>query len=908
MNYRKLLSALVLSLIACFSVVAQQRDSVDLNTIITKSIKFTNDYPIEKVYVHFDKPYYAAGDTIWLKAYVTVDQHVPSTMSKIVYLDMYNAQDSLMAALKLPVVNGSAVGQIALSTDDYKQGNYRLRAYTTWMLNFDPAYLFTKIITIGNPVNNDVRTQITFSETKGAQPTVNTRIQYKDAEGKAYAGKKISWTVESGHEDVAKGKGETDQNGFINISLPPIPSVTLSSADLITVMEMPDKKDRTTLFSLKPAAPGKDVQFFPEGGNLIAGVASKVAVKAVMADGLGTDIKGTVTDNTGKEVANFTSQHLGMGVFLLQPEDGKTYKANVAFADGTQATYNLPRVQPSGITISVNNTNADTLTMRIQANDAFLQANQDKGLYIVAQCGGFIKYAAQTVLHNKFTIAAIPKAKFPTGILQLTLFTGTGTPVSERVIFIQGNDLLNLSVNTDKPLYGHRQPVKMNIAAKSGMLPAYADLSVSVIDESKVAVDEDAESTILTNILLTSDLKGYIEKPNYYFKKKDEKTLADLDVLMLTQGYRRFVYKDIIAGKNPVVTLAPEQGINVTGTLRNRTGLPIFKGNVRLLMNDRNTALDALTDADGVFVFKNVLVGDSTKVTINARNNVNSNSVILSVDGAKYPAPTRITALPDEKLNIDSTMRPYLDNSKKVYDSTHQLKEVVIKAAAPVKRLGHLDQAALSGLGLDPDHVIDGDRFKGCPVFVNCLQSMAMGLTYVDNQFYVGRDYNQGGRQPTAVFIDGFRMDATALTTINSADVESVEIFFKDGVSGINQMDQTDGVLVINKKKAPKGTPIKLSDLQNLIPPSYILEFNPRGYSTTKEFYSPKYLVGKPNNVGMDLRSTVYWNPKVNTDKVTGAATLQFYNADGTGSYRAVVEGIDKDGHVGRFVYRYKVQ
>lgn len=121
-------------------------------------------------------------------------------------------------------------------------------------------------------------------------------------------------------------------------------------------------------------------------------------------------------------------------------------------------------------------------------------------------------------------------------------------------------------------------------------------------------------------------------------------------------------------------------------------------------------------------------------------------------------------------------------------------------------------------------------------------------------------------------------------------------------------MDQTDGVLVINKKKAPKGTPIKLSDLQNLIPPSYILEFNPRGYSTTKEFYSPKYLVGKPNNVGMDLRSTVYWNPKVNTDKVTGAATLQFYNADGTGSYRAVVEGIDKDGHVGRFVYRYKVQ
>lgn len=907
MNYRKILSASVLFLIACFAAIAQQRDSVDLNTILTKSVKFTNDYPIEKVYIQFDKPYYAAGDTIWLKAYVTVDQHVPSTMSKIVYVDMYNTRDSLMATLKLPVVNGSAAGQIALSPDSYQQGNYRLRAYTTWMLNFDPAYLFTKIITIGNPIINDVLTNISFNSTKGAQPAISTRIQYKDPEGKPYADKKISWTIESGHEDILKGKASTDQNGFININLPAIPSVTLSSADLITVMDMPDKKDRINTFSLKPAAPSKDVQFFPEGGNLVAGIASKVAVKAIMADGLGTDIKGSITDNTGKEITTFTSQHLGMGAFELLPEADKTYKASITFADGTQGNYTLPRVQASGITLAVNNTNADTLTIRIQANDAFLQANQSKGLYIIAQSGGFIKFAAQTILHGKVYTAGIPKSKFSTGVLQLTMFTSAGTPVSERVVFIKHDDLLNLTVNTDKPLYNRRQPVKLNILAKSGTIPANADLSVSVIDEGKVAVDEDAENTILSNILLTSDLKGYIEKPNYYFKKNDAQTLADLDVLMLTQGYRRFVYKDIIAGKKPVVTLMPEQGITISGTLRNRNGMPLFKGNVRLFMNDKNTALDAVTNADGIFVFQNVMVSDSTKVTINARNNINSNNVMVSVDGSKYPSPTRITALPDEKMNIDSAMRPYLDNSKKVYNSTHQLKEVTIKAPT-VKRLAHLDQPALSGLGLDPDHVIDGDRFKGCPVFVNCLQSLAIGLTYMDNMFYVSRDYNQGSRLPIAVFIDGLKTDNTSLSTINAAEVESVEIFYKDGLSGINQMDQTDGVLIINRKKAPKGTSVKLSDLQNLIPPPYILEFSPRGYTATKEFYSPKYQVGKPNNVGMDLRSTIYWNPKIFTDKTTGAATLQYYNADGTGSYRVVVEGIDQQGHIGRFVYRYKVQ
>jgi hypothetical protein len=911
MNYRRfLLASFFLVFIAFFPASAQLRDSVDLNTIIAKSVKYTNDYPIEKVYIHFDKPYYAVGDTMWMKAYVTVDEHVPSTMSKIVYVDIYNDQDSLMTAVKLPVTNGIAIGQIPLSVESYKQGNYRLRGYTTWMLNFDAAYLFNKIITIGNPVNNDVLTQISFSESKGAQPTISTRIQYKDADGKPYANSRVSWTVESGHEDVTKGKGTTDASGYLSINLPPIPSITLSSAVMITIINMPDKKkDVTRTFSLKQAAPGKDVQFFPEGGSLIAGIQSKVAVKAIRSDGLGIDVKGTITDNTGTEVTKFESQHLGMGVFNLQPEAGKAYKANVSFSDGTQISYNLPRVQPSGIVLSVdNNSNPDSLSITMTVNDAYLTANQGKRIYLIAQCGGFIKYAAQTALQKKVYLATIPKTKFPTGILQISILSASGSPISERLAFVQSNDLMSLNMNTDKPLYGRRQPVKMNITAKDGTAPALANLSVAVIDENKIPVDEDAESTILTSLLLTSDLKGYIEKPNYYFRNKDPKTLADLDALMLTQGYRRFSYRDIVNDKKPTIAVMPEQGINISGTLRNNTGMPVFKGNVRLLMSDRNTALDAVTNADGIFTFPNVMVNDSVKVTVNARSNANPNNLVLSVDGSKYPAPTRISALPDEKLNIDSAMRPYLANTKTIYNSTHQLKEVEIKATTVPKRLGHLDQPALSGLGLDPDHVIDGDRFKGCTNFVSCLQSMAMGLIYDGGLFYVQRDYNQGNRYPVAVFIDGMKMDNTMLQTINAADVESVEIFFKDGLTGINQMDETNGVLIINKKKAPKGAGATLADLQKLIPPPYIIEFNPKGYAIAREFYSPKYVVNKLSTTGPDLRTTIYWNPKVITDKTTGAASVQFFNADGAGSYRAVVEGIDNNGHVGRFVYRYKVQ
>jgi hypothetical protein len=906
MSYKKLLPAFTLLFLTCLSVFAQ-RDTLSLNTIITKSVKFSNDFPIEKVYVHFDKPYYAAGDTVWFKAYTTVDIHLPSQLSKIVYVDVYNDQDSMMTSLKLPLVNGVAPGMIPLPVQGYKQGNYRLRAYTNWMLNFDGAYLFNKVLTIGNPVDKEVLTNVSYSNTGGAQPAVTVKIFYKDANGKPYANQKVSWRTEASHDETGKGRGTTDQNGYLTITLPPTPSITLSGSTLFTTLDI-GTKSITNIFPLKSAAPGKDVQFFPEGGQLIAGIPCKVAIKAIKADGLGIDVKGTVVDNQGQTVCTLTSQHLGMGVFAMQPEAGKTYKANITFADGSQASYDLPRVQASGITLMVANGDADNLTIRILASESYFQANQNKNFYIIAQAGGFIRYAAQTPLQKQVYSAIIPKTKFQSGTLQVTLFGPNGYPVSERITFIQRPDLMNLTINTDKPLYIHRQPVKMTLTAKNGTLPAEANLSVAVIDESKVKVDEDAETTILSSLLLTSDLRGYVEKPNYYFKKPDEKTTADLDVLMLTQGYRRFVFRDVLAGKNPKISVMPEQGITITGTLRNRTGLPIFRGNVRLLIPDKSFSMQTTTNADGQFKFENVIVNDSTKVVINARDNVNYNSLMLMVDGSAYPSVSRITNLPDERLNIDSTMRAYLENSKRVYNNTHQLKEVVIKAAPAPKKLGHLEHGSLMGLNPQPDHLLDGERFKGCTFFISCLQSMALGLTYLDNTFYVTRDYNAGIKKPMEVYMDGLQVDMNYLQTVNSADVESVEIFFKDGMSGINQRDGTNGVLVINKKKAPKGTPMKLADLQKLLPSPYQVDLYPHGYTVVKEFYAPKYDPLKLNAGGVDLRSTIYWNPKVVTDKVTGAATLQFNNADGVGSYRAVVEGIDKDGNIGRYIYRYKVQ
>ena len=317
------------------------------------------------------------------------------------------------------------------------------------------------------------------------------------------------------------------------------------------------------------------VRFLHFTGTLLAGVQTKVAFKAIKPNGLGVDIKGVVMDNNGTIVAKFTSSHLGMGVFDFTPEAGKTYTSKINCADGSVISPPLPKVQTVGINLSLDNTDTATLRFKLKADAPFLQRYKGQMFFILAKSAGVICFAATTRLTDLVYSAGIPKSKFPAGILQVTLFTADGRPVSERIAFIQHNNPLNLAISADKPSYTTRQQVRLNISAQHNHQPDEGNFSITVVDDAKVPYDEDAESTILTNLLLTSDIKGYIEKPNYYFNQIDEKTAADLDVLLQTQGYRRYAYDGILDAEYPPINFQAEQGIDITGAVTAPKGSPV---------------------------------------------------------------------------------------------------------------------------------------------------------------------------------------------------------------------------------------------------------------------------------------------------------------------------------------------
>ena len=645
---------------------------------------------------------------------------------------------------------------------------------------------------------------------------------------------------------------------------------------------------------------------FAEGGNLIVGLRSKVAFKAIKSDGLGIDAKGTITDNTNKVVAEFTSTHLGMGTFYLTPEEGKTYTANVTFADGTTAQPELPKIETNSINLSLDNSNPDNLVVKIQADAQFIKDNRGRTFFILAKSAGVIYYGAKTQLQDQAYNSTVPKSKFPTGILQVTLFAEDGEPIGERIAFIQRNDQLNLAIAGDHPAYTTRQMVKLNINAKYSGQPVEGNFSVAVIDEDKVPFDENGETTILTNLLLTSDIKGYIEKPNYYFNHPDDKAVANLDVLMLTQGYRRYSYDNTLNDKYPPINYLPEQGITLSGTLRASNGMAINKGNVRLLIHDKNFSANAVTNEDGKFKFQNQVFSDSTKINMSGRNNTNGNDLVLTVDGDPAQRIPANFNKPDEILNIDSALNTYLKNSKAELLNNHVLKEVVIKDTRIVKRVSHKDYGSLSSLSSEPDHFIDGASLKGCNVVLDCIKSLAAGMVFEDNNFYILRDYSQGKRTPVAVFVKGMPVDVSYLQNINADEIESVEIFLKDELGLVNSANNSNGVIVVNMKKV-ETVKMSLSELRDLLPKRYEVNYTPQGYSVARVFYLPRYFGPRQTQPDRtDTRTTIYWNPNVSTDK-TGAATVEYFNADGKGTYRVVVEGINKDGDIGRQVFKYTV-
>jgi hypothetical protein len=791
---KKIVPALFCALYFCAPAFSQEvKTPLSLDGIVSRLQTLSTTKATEKVYLHFDRTTYNAGDTVFFKAYLTLgEQHQLSKLSGVLHADLVNPNDSLVKYITLQVNNGLAWGDFALP-NSLPKGLYHIKAYTKWMLNSTDPDVFDQPIIINSPVS---------------------------------------------------------------------PTRTLST-------------QQTKI------ANTYDIQFFPEGGTFVNDIPAKLAFKAIDHNGIGANVKGVVVDNLNTEVTKFEARHLGMGIINITPVEGRTYKAKLTYADGTNATVDLPKAEEKGMTLLVNNTSPDKLLIEINANRAYYLANKNKEIGITIYSGGGAVRSVKTALDGQVLDLNLGKKDFQTGIVRVTLFSSTGEPMNERLSFIQNDDLINLQTAVNKQSYTPREKVHLTLNAKKDNKPVMGYFSASVVDATKIPVDETAETTILTHLLLTSDLKGFVEQPNYYFNHVTNDTRADLDMLMLTQGYRRFEWKQMLANdETTALTYPVERGLDISGTVKTNNGAPVANGNVTLLTKNGGSMLNQVTDANGRFIFPSLAYTDNTPFVIQAKTAEGKNNTQIIMDMPKeatlFTNNNRLTGSA-EAGSGDGKPGPasvYMADA-----SGKLLKEVIVKDKFLDSHSNTItDFTDQSGLGRSLEGHLPG-------------VSLTNGVPYLRDRIGI----SEAG--PMLVIVDG--MQGGSVPDLNVSDVESVKML-KNVDAAIYGLQGSNGVLIITTKKNKNLT------VNKKLSPG-LITYAPKGFYKARMFYSPVYGGAVKQANKPDDRITIYWNPDVATDK-DGNATLDFYNADGKGNYRVIIEGIDENGAIGRSVYTYKVE
>ena len=878
------------------TVLAYKVDDDPFSALLKKLETYNEKYPQEKVHLHMDKPYYAIGDDIWFKAYVVNAQTSKlSTISSALYVELINEKDSVKKQLKLPLVSGITWGDFKLP-DSLTEGNYRIRAYTQWMRNAGNDFFFDKTIKIGNSWANKVfvKTQYTYAK-QNASDQVNAVIRFADEDGKPYAQSEVSYEVQLNFRSIAKSKSTTNEQGEINISFLNTQPSLYKSGKIVATLNLPDKKKVVKIIPVKATSNAVDVQFFPESGNLVENLPAKVGIKAVNASGLGEDVEGTILDNLGQEVNKFSTKHLGMGHFILNAQTGKTYSAKIKYKDGSENTVNLPKASPSGYTLSVSN-NTDNVLSKIMLSEDLIGSGE---LKLVAQNNGNVYFVSKAEAKKQIITTSIPKKDLPSGIIQFTLFSATNTPLCERLVFVNNSaGKMDLNISSWKTSYSKREKVDLDLTAMVAGKPLEGSFSVSVTNASAVAPDEENESNIFTTLLLTSDIMGYIEKPNYYFLKNDAQKQQDLDNLMLTQGWRRVLWKNIIGDRPPNIRFEPEKSLKISGTVTTYGGKPFPKSKVMLFSTSGGVfATDTISDEQGRFSFDKLIFNDSTKFVVQARNAKNGKHVDIKLDITAGQVVTKNKNSGDLEVNVNEALSSYLKQSDNFFDELTRrglleksitLKEVnIVEKKNPAKNSSNLNG------GGNADAIITAEQLQTCPTLSQCLQGRVAGLIIRNGSAYLLRN----GNTPMQIVIDGMPVEPDFLDNINPFDVETIEVLKSVGNTAIYGSRGSGGVLVITTKRGG-GT----AGLSGFTPG--IVTFSPKGYDSPRAFYSPKY---EAPSTMPDLRTTIYWNPHT-ASKSDGKGSISYYNADQPGTYRVVVEGIDLEGNLGRAVYSYEVK
>jgi hypothetical protein len=752
----------------------------------------------EKIHIHFDKSLYNKGETVWYKIYIL---QRGDTASRNVYLVWYDSDGKWITQTSSPLVLSTASGSFTIP-GNYNGESLQVKAFTSWMLNDDPAFSYQR------------------------QLIINTGSSKKRR---------------------------------------PVPFKTT-------------------------------VETFPEGGFLIEGLHTRLAFKASNQYGNPVLIRGVLANHNNHILDSLKVEHDGMGSFYFIPEPGSTYHLNWIDEYGVSGTTPIIVTKTEGASLSIKKAGYKA-QFQIKRTDKVKE--NFKKMNLLVHMNQVLLYQVAINISEKTTLnSELPVNELPTGLLQFTLFTSDWIPIAERVVFIN-NGAHEFTVKVKAPLINVEKRGKNTLEL---FVPdtLFTNMSLSITDADLSPLEEN---TIFSDMLLSSEIKGKIYKPGYYLSGDVDSVSAHLDLVMLTNGWRRFDWDKIKAQIGPKIDHPIEnEYMTLIGKVLGTKNGKASELNMIIVNKDSSRQFVSVgLRKDGSFEHPAIFF-DTAKIIYSINNNpsLSQKTKLQIQNGLLQLSPQNIQPLSiDVTTTNDIQAKQKLDVllaeqellRKKMAETT--LKEVTVTTKVKTMK-EKLDEKYTSGFFKESPakkaYILD----MSDPNLVTSAQNV---IEYLMNRIpglvvSAGGSMQWRGHGPV-LYLNEMRTDLATIRDIPLLNIAMIKAFppiFMFATGG-----GAGGAVAVYTKMGFDYTPPELPGLQSV---------NLAGYTQFKEFYNPTY--EQPDNgfAKPDNRSTLYWNPVLITNTAQQTIQVDFFNNDFSRTFNVVLEGVNAAGKMARRVRR----
>jgi hypothetical protein len=638
----------------------------------------------------------------------------------------------------------------------------------------------------------------------------------------------------------------------------------------ITVVNTLKNADRQTIDS------SAIIDFFPEGGHLVNGIQSKVGFKATNRNGSIKNYRGYIISNTDT-IVSFSPYKFGIGNFVFRPVQGDNYKAVIVLPDGSVSTAKLPEIQQSGYVMNVQENTGAQIAVTVYRRKPAGEQNTEQ-LVLLGHTRQQLVIAQKAYIGgNDSAVFLVDKNKIGKGITQFTIFNSAGKPLSERLFYTRPSREVSVSVSSDRASYGKREKINLSVNASSA---SAADLSLSVIYLD--GLQKPTESTIVDYMWLTSDLAGNVESASWYLTDDPAVAIA-ADNLMLTHGWRKFNWDDVLSGSDSFIKFLPEiNGHLVTGIVK-----------------------DSRYDKPAADIHAYLSVPGYPYGFYTSQSNANG---IVQFNIKNYYGNGRIIAQPGIEM----------DTFYKV-EILKPFAETVAEKTYPYYELSEYtrEQLLRRSIGMQAQNIYLGDSLRNFsdPFITDTLPFYGRAeATYKLDDYKRFPTMEEVMREYVREVGVGARNETLVFKIFNPAAHD-----FYDSHSLV----LLDGVPLTNPNRIFRYDPLKIRKL-DVLRDRYVMghsifngiasftsyegvfdgyELNPNliavdyaGLQLKRNFYSPAYETKEQLEKRIpDFRSTLFWTPDITINK-NGSASLQFYSSDLPGKYLVLVQGMNEKG------------